>query len=68
MSATDYSRSDGGPADLEVFGRMATLGMWRAGSSCVDLEDQFAARRMAEGQREYLQGVIEFFQARTARR
>ena len=52
----------------EVFGRMATLGMWPDDRSALlfDLEDQFQRLgRMAEGQREYLQGVIEFFQART---
>jgi magnesium transporter len=52
----------------EVFGRMATLGMWPDDRSVLlfDLEDQFQRLgRMAEGQREYLQGVIEFFQART---
>jgi Mg2+ and Co2+ transporter CorA len=52
----------------EVFGRMATLGMWPDDQhgKLFDLEDQFRRlSRMAEGQREYLQGVIEFFQART---
>jgi Mg2+ and Co2+ transporter CorA len=52
----------------EVFGRMATLGMWQevGGGLLLDAEDQFRRlSRMAEGQREYLQGVIEFFQART---
>jgi magnesium transporter len=52
----------------EVFGRMATLGVWPDGERGLlyDLEDQFRRlSRMAEGQREYLQGVIEFFQART---
>ena len=52
----------------EVFGRMATLGVWQeAGEGLLlDAEDQFhRLSRMAEGQREYLQGVIEFFQART---
>jgi magnesium transporter len=52
----------------EVFGRMATLGVWPddKGGLLLDLEDQFLRlSRMAEGQREYLQGVIEFFQART---
>jgi Mg2+ and Co2+ transporter CorA len=52
----------------EVFGRMATLGMWPDDEHRLlfDLEDQFRRlSRMAEGQREYLQGVIEFFQART---
>jgi Mg2+ and Co2+ transporter CorA len=52
----------------EVFGRMATLGVWRGDGRGLlhDAEDQFRRlSRMAEGQREYLQGVIEFFQART---
>ena len=52
----------------EVFGRMATLGVWQGvgGGLLLDAEDQFRRlSRMAEGQREYLQGVIEFFQART---
>jgi magnesium transporter len=52
----------------EVFGRMATLGTWADANRGLlsDLEDQFRRlSRMAEGQREYLQGVIEFFQART---
>ena len=51
----------------EVYGRMDTLDLWSGGRALLlDLEDQF--RRigaMAEGQREYLQGVIEFYQART---
>jgi Mg2+ and Co2+ transporter CorA len=52
----------------EVYGRMSTVGTWSGGGHALllDLEDQF--RRigaMAEGQREYLQGVIEFYQART---
>jgi Mg2+ and Co2+ transporter CorA len=52
----------------EVFGRMATLGTWHDGGRglLLDMEDQFQRLgRMAEGQREYLQGVIEFFQTRT---
>jgi magnesium transporter len=52
----------------EVFGRMATLGVCReaSGGLLLDAEDQFQRLgRMAEGQRQYLQGVIEFFQART---
>jgi Mg2+ and Co2+ transporter CorA len=50
----------------EVFGRMATLGVWQDGRGLLlDAEDQFLRlSRMAEGQREYLQGVIEFFQTR----
>jgi Mg2+ and Co2+ transporter CorA len=52
----------------EVFGRMATLRVWPDDHRGLlrDAEDQFERLgRMAEGQREYLQGVIEFFQART---
>ena len=52
----------------EVFGRMATLGVWPGPGHAMllDLEDQFRRiTAMAEGQREYLQGVIEFYQART---
>jgi Mg2+ and Co2+ transporter CorA len=52
----------------EVFGRMATLGVWHEVGSALllDAEDQFRRLgKMAEGQREYLQGAIEFFQART---
>src|SRR3954469_11970360 len=57
-----------GALSREVYGRMATLGVWAGAGHAMllDLEDQF--RRifaMAEGQREYLQGVIEFYQART---
>jgi Mg2+ and Co2+ transporter CorA len=51
----------------EVYGRMSTLDLWSGGRALLlDLEDQF--RRIgaiAHGQREYLQGVIEFYQART---
>ncbi len=53
----------------EVYGRMATLGVFGDGAGhglLADIEDQF--RRlgtMADGQREYLQGVIEFYQTRT---
>jgi Mg2+ and Co2+ transporter CorA len=52
----------------EVFGRMATLDVWPGDGHAllVDLEDQFRrVGAMAEGQREYLQGVIEFYQTRT---
>jgi magnesium transporter len=57
-----------GSLSHEVYGRMATLDGWPgpAHALLTDLEDQF--RRigaMAEAQREYLQGVIEFYQART---
>jgi Mg2+ and Co2+ transporter CorA len=47
---------------------MATLRVWPDDHRGLlrDAEDQFERLgRMAEGQREYLQGVIEFFQART---
>jgi magnesium transporter len=52
----------------EVYGRMVRLGVWAgpAHALLLDLEDQFRRiAAMAEGQREYLQGVIEFYQART---
>lgn len=52
----------------EVYGRMHTLGVFdTAGTTLVtDLEDQFGrVAAMADGQREYLQGVIEFYQTRT---
>jgi Mg2+ and Co2+ transporter CorA len=52
----------------EVYGRMSTLGIWPGPGHAlvIDLEDQFQRiGAMAEGQREYLQGVIEFYQART---
>jgi magnesium transporter len=53
----------------EVYGRMAMLEVFGSGAQTallVDVEDQF--RRigaMADSQREYLQGVIEFYQTRT---
>jgi magnesium transporter len=52
----------------EVYGRMARLAVFgEAGATgLVDLEDQFRrVAAMADSQREYLQGVIEFYQART---
>jgi magnesium transporter len=52
----------------EVYGRMATLDVWPGPGRALllDLEDQFRRiSAMAEGQREYLQGVIEFYQAHT---
>ena len=52
----------------EVFGRMATLGVWAGPglARLLDLEDQFRRiSAMAQGQHDYLQGVIEFYQART---
>src|SRR3954451_9547167 len=51
----------------EVFGRMAGLRVWPDDGRglLLDAEDQFLRlSRMAEGQREYLQGVIEFYQTR----
>src|SRR3954469_2599339 len=47
----------------EVYGRMATLGVWSGDRQglLLDVEDQFRrVGAMAESQREYLQGVIEF--------
>jgi Mg2+ and Co2+ transporter CorA len=52
----------------EVYGRMVKLDVWPGAGQALllDAEDQFARlAAMAEGQREYLQGVIEFYQART---
>jgi magnesium transporter len=53
----------------EVYGRMATLAVFGPGQGTallVDVEDQFRRiAAMADSQREYLQGVIEFYQTRT---
>jgi magnesium transporter len=53
----------------EIYGRMATLTRFvpPEGQPLVaDLVDQFArVRGVADGQREFLQGVIEFYQTRT---
>jgi magnesium transporter len=52
----------------EVFGRMTTLGVWPGPGMArlLDLEDQFRRiSAMAQGQHDYLHGVIEFYQART---
>jgi magnesium transporter len=53
----------------EVFGRMSTLAVFGPGHGAtllIDLEDQFRRiAAMADSQREYLQGVIEFYQTRT---
>jgi magnesium transporter len=53
----------------EIYGRMATLTRFvpQEGQPLVaDLVDQFArVRGVADGQREFLQGVIEFYQTRT---
>ena len=51
----------------EVYGRMATLSVFGPSGSTelVDLEDQLRRlTAMADSQREYLQGVIEFYQTR----
>ena len=52
----------------EVYGRMCRLSVFGAAgaSQLDDLEDQFRRlAAMADSQREYLQGVIEFYQTRT---
>jgi magnesium transporter len=53
----------------EAFGRMATIGKAvppEAKPTLADLVDQFdRVCSVADGQREYLQGVIEFYQTRT---
>lgn len=53
----------------EVYGRMATLSVFGDGDGqglLLDVEDQFMRiGTMADGQRDYLQGVIEFYQTRT---
>lgn len=52
----------------EVYGRLAHLPALDGGPHAlvVDLEDQFRRiTQMADAQREYLQGVIEFYQTRT---
>ena len=57
-----------GALSREVYGRMATLNALTddARLLVVDLEDQFRRiMQMADAQREYLQGVIEFYQTRT---
>jgi Mg2+ and Co2+ transporter CorA len=57
-----------GALSREVYGRMATLPAVGDGARgiVVDLEDQFRRiMQMADAQREYLQGVIEFYQTRT---
>jgi Mg2+ and Co2+ transporter CorA len=55
-------------SSIQVYGRMEQLPVCAASDAAqlVDLEDQF--RRLAasaDSQREYLQGVIEFYQTRT---
>lgn len=53
----------------EVYGRMRTLEVFGSGTDArllVDIEDQFGRiAAMADSQREYLQGVIEFYQTRS---
>ncbi|WP_238010686.1 magnesium transporter CorA family protein [Dactylosporangium sp. AC04546] len=53
----------------EIYGRLAGLTRVvppEAAASLADVIDQFArVRSVADGEREYLQGVIEFYQART---
>jgi magnesium transporter len=52
----------------EVYGRMVRLSVFgpTGAAQLVDLEDQFSRlAAMADGQRGYLQGVIEFYQTRT---
>jgi magnesium transporter len=51
----------------EVYGRMDRLCVFPVGAHRLgDLEDQFRrVAAMADSQREYLQGVIEFYQTRT---
>ena len=53
----------------EVYGRMATLSVFGSGkgqSLLTDMVDQFQRiATMADGQKDYLQGVIEFYQTRT---
>jgi magnesium transporter len=52
----------------EVYGRMATIAVDQPEQQrlFVDVVDQFdRLRSMADGQKDYLQGTIEFYQART---
>jgi Mg2+ and Co2+ transporter CorA len=53
----------------EIYGRMVTLERFVPGAShalVADLADQFArVSGMADGQKDFLQGVIEFYQTRT---
>jgi Mg2+ and Co2+ transporter CorA len=54
--------------NAEVYGRMRQMGVFGAAGEpqLRDLEDQFdRVAAMADGQREYLQGVIDFYEART---
>jgi Mg2+ and Co2+ transporter CorA len=53
----------------EIYGRMVTLERFVPGASqalVADLADQFArVTGLADGQKDFLQGVIEFYQTRT---
>ena len=53
----------------EIYGRMVTLERYVPGASLslvADLDDQFArVSALADGQKDFLQGVIEFYQTRT---
>jgi magnesium transporter len=53
----------------EIYGRMVTLDRFVPGASqalVADLADQFArVSGLADGQKDFLQGVIEFYQTRT---
>ena len=53
----------------EIYGRVVTLDRYVPGASqsmVADLADQFArVSGMADGQKDFLQGVIEFYQTRT---
>ena len=53
----------------EIYGRMVTLDRYVPGASqsmVADLADQFArVSGLADGQKDFLQGVIEFYQTRT---
>jgi Mg2+ and Co2+ transporter CorA len=53
----------------EIYGRMVTLERYVPGASqalVADLADQFArVSGLADGQKDFLQGVIEFYQTRT---
>ena len=54
------------PRGLRADGHAWASGRGPGARGCIDLEDQFRRiAAMAEAQREYLQGVIEFYQART---
>jgi magnesium transporter len=58
-----------GALSREIYGRLATVAHFAAEEDpqlVADIIDQFArVSSVADGQREYLQGVIEFYQTRT---